>query len=113
MEPGRLVRRWCREVDRSGTLIGHASRALAIAIAALAAAMPLLSALALLVPAICGTSLLAPDCLAAGSAAVALPAIATRADKELGARHCCELQDLMRSTVVVSLIDGIMPHDAD
>jgi hypothetical protein len=87
--PPRLLRAWSPDlkwgrVDRSETLIRHASpnSSLALPIAALAVAVRLSALVALLIPVVGCTQLLAPDVLPASLTAVPLSTVATGAHRE-------------------------------
>jgi hypothetical protein len=74
----------CRRVDRSETLIRHASpnSSFSLPIAALAVAVRLSALVALLIPVVGSTQLLVPDVLPACLTAVPLSTIATGAHRE-------------------------------
>ena len=73
---------WCRRNDRKGTLIRHAGPAVALPVGTLPVTMIEPAFGTLLVTAVGGAALPEPGFVAAGRAAVALAAIAVRADPE-------------------------------
>src|ERR1035438_7393930 len=81
-----------RDGDRLGSLISHARPGLALAIPSLTMAVSLFPALIPLVPAVCRAPLVATDRLAARWAAVSLPTIATRTDREYRAAGATDYQ---------------------
>jgi hypothetical protein len=103
-----------RQVDRSGSLIRHASRKSALPVSLLAVAVCLSSAFAPLVPAVGSAPLFLPDCVPAGRPAVPLSAVATGTNRE----YCPTLRESTDSQPENGLCltdpgahSGIMPED--
>src|ERR1022692_3561107 len=81
-----------RDGGRLGSLISHARPSLALAIPSLPMAVSLFPPFIPLVPAICRAPLVATDRLAARWAAVPLPSVATRTDREYRAAGATDYQ---------------------